>query len=67
MLDVSRVLNQSVGYLKAQKYCFFTRAWPGPPVIAVVEVDLRRMSVRTVSAQRMQPSEEGPQGLTPKS
>lgn len=33
------VQNQSVGHLKAQKYCFITRSWPGPPVTAVVEIE----------------------------
>lgn len=33
------VKNQSVGHVKAQKYCFITRSWPGPPVTAVVETE----------------------------
>lgn len=67
MLDVSLVLNQSVGYLKAQKYCFFTRAWPGPPVIAVVKVGLRRIECQDSERSENAAFRGGTQGLTPKS
>lgn len=64
---MSPVQNQSAGHLKTQKYCLFTRRWPGPPVTAVVEVGLCRISVRKVSVKTMWPSEKGTQGLTSKS
>lgn len=59
MLDVRPVPNQSGGHLKARKYCFFTRPWPGPPVIALVEVELHSMS----ECQGGECSEKGPKVL----